>query len=81
LPLAEFFVKQTKPAGGGLIFFQLCLKFILKWGKVSIMIDILSDFVPRKDYFERLKPYIGSHIIKILTGQRRVGKSYLLHRS
>jgi predicted AAA+ superfamily ATPase len=44
------------------------------------MIDMFADFIPRKAYFERLKPYIGSHIIKILTGQRRVGKSYLLHQ-
>lgn len=27
---------------------------------------------------EKLKPYIGKHIIKVLTGQRRVGKSYIL---
>lgn len=27
---------------------------------------------------ERLKPYIGKNIIKVLTGQRRVGKSYIL---
>jgi predicted AAA+ superfamily ATPase len=44
------------------------------------MIDIFTDFIPRKDYFERIKPYIGSHIIKILTGQRRAGKSYILHQ-
>ena len=32
----------------------------------------------RKGYLERIKPFIGKHIIKILTGQRRVGKSYML---
>ncbi|MBX2931265.1 MAG: ATP-binding protein [Chitinophagaceae bacterium] len=32
----------------------------------------------REGYLEQIKPFIGKHIIKILTGQRRVGKSYML---
>ncbi len=32
----------------------------------------------RSSYLERIQPYIGKNIIKVLTGQRRVGKSYLL---
>lgn len=32
----------------------------------------------RAHYIERVKPFIGKNIIKIFTGQRRVGKSYLL---
>jgi predicted AAA+ superfamily ATPase len=32
----------------------------------------------RNSYFERIKPFIDKNIIKVLTGQRRVGKSYLL---
>ena len=32
----------------------------------------------RKRYFERVKPFIGKNIIKVFTGQRRVGKSYML---
>src|SRR5690606_16129271 len=32
----------------------------------------------REGYIERIRPFIGKHIIKILTGQRRVGKSYLM---
>lgn len=32
----------------------------------------------RSTYLERIKPFIGQNIIKVLTGQRRVGKSYLL---
>lgn len=32
----------------------------------------------REGYLERIKPFIGKHIIKVLTGQRRVGKSYLM---
>lgn len=32
----------------------------------------------RPTYLAKLKPFIGKNIIKVLTGQRRVGKSYLL---
>lgn len=33
---------------------------------------------PRMHYINRVKPFIGKNIIKVFTGQRRVGKSYLL---
>ncbi|MCD8540224.1 MAG: ATP-binding protein, partial [Leadbetterella sp.] len=32
----------------------------------------------REGYLERIKPFMGKPIIKVLTGQRRVGKSYML---
>lgn len=32
----------------------------------------------RTSYINRLRPFVGKNIIKVLTGQRRVGKSYLL---
>ncbi|HSI77708.1 MAG TPA: ATP-binding protein [Lunatimonas sp.] len=32
----------------------------------------------RTPYLNKLRPFIGKNIIKVLTGQRRVGKSYLL---
>jgi len=32
----------------------------------------------RPEYTNKIKPFIGKQIIKVLTGQRRVGKSYLL---
>ncbi|TVZ26051.1 hypothetical protein JM83_0997 [Gillisia sp. Hel_I_86] len=32
----------------------------------------------RAPYLEKVQPFIGQNIIKVLTGQRRVGKSYLL---
>lgn len=32
----------------------------------------------RKGYFEQIEPYIGDNLIKVLIGQRRVGKSYIL---
>lgn len=37
-----------------------------------------ANLIERKSYIERIKPFIGKQIIKALTGQRRVGKSYLL---
>lgn len=53
----------------------LQLKFL------SIMIDeILTTrpYVPRTIYTERIKPFIDKEIIKVISGQRRVGKSYIL---
>lgn len=32
----------------------------------------------RNHYIDRVRPFVGQNIIKVLTGQRRVGKSYLL---
>jgi predicted AAA+ superfamily ATPase len=34
--------------------------------------------IPRTHYIKRVEPFIGKNIIKVFTGQRRVGKSYLL---
>lgn len=34
--------------------------------------------IPRPLYSNRIKPFIGKGIIKVLTGQRRVGKSFIL---
>lgn len=33
---------------------------------------------PRSKYIEKIQPYYNKNIIKVLTGQRRCGKSYLL---
>ncbi len=33
---------------------------------------------PRHKYLEKIRPYYGKNIIKVLTGQRRCGKSYLM---
>jgi len=35
-------------------------------------------YTPRPIYLDRVKPFIGKNLIKVLVGQRRVGKSYLL---
>jgi len=36
------------------------------------------DYIRRQQYLDKISPYIGKDIIKVITGQRRVGKSYLL---
>lgn len=38
----------------------------------------IRSYIPRNNYFEQFEPYIGSNLIKVLVGQRRVGKSYIL---
>lgn len=35
-------------------------------------------YIPRPLYLQRIEPHIGSALIKVITGQRRVGKSYFL---
>jgi predicted AAA+ superfamily ATPase len=39
---------------------------------------MIKEYITRQRYIDRIKPYIGKDIIKVITGQRRVGKSYLL---
>jgi len=39
-----------------------------------------KNIIFREDYFEKIKPYIGNSLIKVLIGQRRVGKSYILYQ-
>jgi len=36
------------------------------------------ETINRPIYIERIKPFIGKNVIKVLTGQRRVGKSHIL---
>jgi predicted AAA+ superfamily ATPase len=38
----------------------------------------MNKYIKRDGYIEIIKPFIGKDLIKVLTGQRRVGKSYLL---
>ena len=38
-----------------------------------------SEFI-REKYLKKVKPYIGKNIIKVLTGQRRVGKTTILRQ-
>ena len=44
------------------------------------MLDFdIPNYIPRPIYVRRLKPLVGKDVIKVLVGQRRVGKSYLLY--
>ncbi len=38
----------------------------------------IKPHVERTKYFEKIKPFINKNLIKAITGQRRVGKSYLM---
>ncbi len=40
----------------------------------------MRKYIKRSLYFNKISPYINKNIIKVLTGQRRVGKSYLLYQ-
>jgi uncharacterized protein len=39
---------------------------------------IPHPIIKREDYLKRVIPFMGKNLIKVFTGQRRVGKSYLL---
>ncbi len=41
---------------------------------------IPKEIIPRNHYINKVKPFVRQSIIKVLTGQRRVGKSYLLYQ-
>lgn len=41
-------------------------------------IQLPLNIQKRPSYIDRIKPFMGQNIIKVFTGQRRVGKSYLL---
>ncbi len=37
-----------------------------------------QDLIYRPTYLKKIKPYIDSNLIKVFTGQRRIGKSYIM---
>ena len=37
-----------------------------------------EKFIAREEYVKKIRAFIGKNVIKVLTGQRRVGKSYIL---
>jgi predicted AAA+ superfamily ATPase len=45
---------------------------------IEIKTHIPDNIQFRSSYMDRIAPFIGQNVIKVLTGQRRVGKSYLL---
>ncbi len=40
----------------------------------------IPNYKPRLHYLEKLKPFINQNIIKVIVGQRRIGKSYYLYQ-
>ncbi|MDR2841136.1 MAG: ATP-binding protein [Paludibacter sp.] len=40
----------------------------------------IPNYFRRENYTERIRPFIDTQIIKVIVGQRRVGKSYLLYQ-
>ncbi|NQU81188.1 MAG: ATP-binding protein [Bacteroidetes bacterium] len=40
----------------------------------------IKPYIKRNSYFEKIKPFINKDLIKVITGQRRVGKSYFLNQ-
>lgn len=43
--------------------------------------DYKKPYIKRQQLIERVSPFVGKDIIKIFTGQRRVGKSYMLFQT
>ena len=39
---------------------------------------IIKDYIIRRRYLDKIAPFIDKAVIKVIVGQRRVGKSYLL---
>ena len=42
--------------------------------------DFPSDLIIRESYTKRIEPFMKQQIVKVFTGQRRVGKSYILYQ-
>lgn len=36
------------------------------------------EYIERKLYLDKIRPFVGKSLVKVLVGQRRAGKSYLL---
>jgi len=41
---------------------------------------MIKKYIPRNHYLKSIQPYINTNIIKVIIGQRRVGKSYFLYQ-
>ena len=37
----------------------------------------MKNYIPRPLYLKRIEPFIDKALIKVITGQRRIGKSYI----
>ncbi|TAH13435.1 MAG: hypothetical protein EAZ14_05395 [Runella slithyformis] len=38
----------------------------------------MKTIIERPNYSLRVTPFVGTNLVKVFTGQRRVGKSYLM---
>jgi predicted AAA+ superfamily ATPase len=45
---------------------------------IKMIIKLPKNINNRTHYLDKVRPFIGKNILKVFTGQRRVGKSYLL---
>lgn len=75
--------------------FRLCSKKVLSLQKISSMNENIESVkkynlwlgntidsgFPRPLYTASINQYLGSNVVKVLTGQRRVGKSYILRQT
>lgn len=41
---------------------------------------MIKTYIKRDNYLKKISPFIGKEMIKVIVGQRRVGKSYLLYQ-
>lgn len=51
---------------------------IMNEASIKPFADYAKPFISRNSLINRVRPFVGKDIIKVFTGQRRVGKSYLL---
>lgn len=40
----------------------------------------MFEIIDRPIYTDRIRPFVGKNVIKVITGQRRIGKSYILKK-
>jgi uncharacterized protein len=50
-------------------------------GNIRTFSEYKKPYIKRQQLIKRVSPFIGKDIIKIFTGQRRVGKSYMLFQT
>ena len=48
--------------------------------KSKQVVKQMIDYIPRKHYLKKIEPFIDKDLIKVIVGQRRVGKSYFLYQ-
>ena len=49
--------------------------FVVCWTKER---NSVKDLIPRQTYIDRMMPFLGSRVVKVVTGMRRCGKSTFL---